>query len=62
MLTGLPEEKKASHLEPGAGHYGIFAGKSWRLNIRPLVLDFIDANSGVPKPAKRGPVRLASST
>jgi poly(3-hydroxybutyrate) depolymerase len=62
LCTGLPDEKKASHLEPGAGHYGIFAGKSWRLNIRPLVLDFIDANSGAPKPAKRGPVRLASAT
>ncbi len=45
LLTGLPEEKKASHVEPGAGHYGIFAGKSWRNNIRPLVLDFIDQNS-----------------
>lgn len=51
LLTGLPEEKKASHVEPGAGHYGIFAGKSWRNNIRPLVLDFIDANSG-EKPGK----------
>lgn len=49
LLTGLPPEKKAQHLEPGAGHYGIFAGKSWRLNIRPLVLNFIDANSGTPK-------------
>jgi poly(3-hydroxybutyrate) depolymerase len=46
LLTGLPESKKASHVEPGAGHYGIFAGKSWRNNIRPLVLDFIDTNSG----------------
>ena len=45
LLTGLPDSKKASHLEPGAGHYGIFAGKSWRNNIRPLVLDFIDANA-----------------
>ncbi len=45
LLTGLPEEKKASHLEPRAGHYGIFAGKSWRNNIRPLVLDFIDQNT-----------------
>jgi poly(3-hydroxybutyrate) depolymerase len=44
LLTGLPDAKKAQHLEPGAGHYGIFAGKSWRLNIRPLVLKFIDAN------------------
>ncbi len=45
LLTGLPDSKKAAHLEPGAGHYGIFAGKSWRDNIRPLVLDFIDANA-----------------
>ena len=44
LLTGLPDDKKAAHLEPGAGHYGIFAGRSWRNNIRPLVLDFIDAN------------------
>lgn len=44
LLTGLPDAKKAAHLEPGAGHYGIFAGRSWRSNIRPLVLDFIDAN------------------
>ena len=58
LLTNLPEDKKASHLEPGAGHYGIVAGKSWRLNIRPLVLAFIDANSG--KPAK-SPVKLAVS-
>ena len=53
LLTGLPDSKKASHLEPGAGHYGIFAGKSWRNNIRPLVLDFIDANAGpAAKPKK----------
>lgn len=49
LCTGLPESKKAWHLEPEAGHYGIFAGKSWRLNIRPLVLNFIDANSEAPK-------------
>lgn len=46
LCTGLPDSKKASHVEPDAGHYGIFAGKSWRNNIRPLVLDFIDSNAG----------------
>jgi poly(3-hydroxybutyrate) depolymerase len=61
LLTGLPEAKKASHLEPGAGHYGIFAGKSWRLNIRPLVLNFIDANSGEPDRAAKGKITLAAS-
>lgn len=63
LCTGLPESMKYYHVEPGAGHYGIFAGKSWRLNIRPLVLDFIDKNSGVPRPAVKKPVavKLAAS-
>ena len=56
MLTGLPDTKKAQHLEPGAGHYGIFAGKSWRLNIRPLVLSFIDASMTDGKRPKKGVV------
>ena len=51
LLTGLPDDKKAAHLEPGAGHYGIFAGRSWRTNIRPLVLDFIDSNARGKKKA-----------
>ncbi len=53
LLTGLADSAKANHLEPEAGHYGIFAGKSWRLNIRPLVLNFIDANSGAARTALR---------
>lgn len=59
LLTGLPDDKKAAHLEPGAGHYGIFAGGKWRRNIRPLVLEFIDSNSAAPvkpkAPAKAKP-------
>ncbi len=53
MLTGLDDSKKASHVEPDAGHYGIFAGRSWRDNIRPLVLDFIDSNSGETPPKEK---------
>jgi len=56
LLTGLPDARKASHLEPGAGHYGIFAGKSWRNNIRPLVLNFIDRNAPAPK-GRRAAIR-----
>ncbi len=59
MLTGLDEAKKTQHLEPGAGHYGIFAGKSWRLNIRPLVLSFIDQHSGAKPVVKLAPVAAA---
>lgn len=53
LCTGLPESKKASYIEDGAGHYGIFAGRSWRDNIRPLVLEFIDANTPKAKPSKK---------
>ncbi|MCA0870009.1 polyhydroxyalkanoate depolymerase [Seohaeicola saemankumensis] len=58
LCTGLPDSKKASHLEPGAGHYGIFAGSSWRDNIRPLVIEFMDANAA-PKP-KAAPAKAAN--
>ena len=57
MLPGLPEAMKTQHLEPGAGHYGIFAGKSWRLNIRPLVLGFIDKHSDFAPDAVVRPLR-----
>ncbi|SDW53276.1 polyhydroxyalkanoate depolymerase [Roseicitreum antarcticum] len=57
LCTGLPDNLKDNHLEPGAGHYGIFAGKSWRDNIRPLVLEFMDANSGEVDAATSAPAK-----
>lgn len=53
LCSGVPDARKVQHLEDGAGHYGIFAGKSWRLNIRPLVLDFIDEHSTMPAESRR---------
>lgn len=59
LTTGVPDSNKAQHLEPGAGHYGIFAGKSWRLNIRPAVLEFMDKHAapGAEKRLRRQPVK-----
>jgi len=59
LLTGLKDSQKASHLEPGAGHYGIFAGKSWRNNIRPLVFEFMDTHG--KREAKGAKITLAAS-
>ena len=42
LCTGLKDNKKSSYVEPDAGHYGIFAGRYWRNNIRPLVLDTME--------------------
>jgi poly(3-hydroxybutyrate) depolymerase len=64
LCTGVPDSMKNNHLEPDAGHYGIFAGSHWRNNIRPLVLDFIDEyadgaeqTSPKPKAATVTPIR-----
>ena len=42
ILSKLPDNMKFSHLQDGAGHYGIFSGKAWRTKIRPHFLNFID--------------------
>ncbi len=51
MLTGLPDHMKVSHVEPDAGHYGIFSGRSWRTGIRPKLLDFVDGVAPPPGPS-----------
>lgn len=51
LLVNLPDDKKAHHVEPEAGHYGIFSGKAWHNNIRPEVLEFISRHSDTPVPA-----------
>ncbi|HVZ02061.1 MAG TPA: polyhydroxyalkanoate depolymerase [Dongiaceae bacterium] len=44
LLTGLRPYMKRHHLQPGAGHYGVFSGKRWEGQVYPLVRDFIRAN------------------
>lgn len=45
LLTGLADSHKAHHLEPEAGHYGIFAGSAWRNRICPEVVAFMDRHA-----------------
>lgn len=61
MMPNLPASKQGAHLEPGAGHYGIFAGKSWRNNIRPLLLNFMDENAAPAPEAKPRRARAKSA-
>ena len=44
LCTALPAAKKAHHIQPKVGHYGVFNGKRWRTEIYPQVRDFIRAN------------------
>ena len=41
LCLSIPREKREHFVAPGAGHYGIFAGRRWRDTIYPKVRDFI---------------------
>ena len=44
LCTGIPMHKRAHHMQPLVGHYGVFNGNRWRTEIYPKVRDFIAAN------------------
>jgi poly(3-hydroxybutyrate) depolymerase len=44
LCSGLAPAKKAHHIQPKVGHYGVFNGKRWRTEIYPRVRGFIRAN------------------
>jgi len=41
LCLNIPAERREHYVAPGAGHYGIFAGRRWRETICPKVRDFI---------------------
>jgi poly(3-hydroxybutyrate) depolymerase len=43
LCTGIPPVKKAHHLQPKVGHYGVFHGRRWQTETYPKVKAFIRA-------------------
>jgi poly(3-hydroxybutyrate) depolymerase len=41
LCSGLSNSKKAQHLQPKVGHYGVFNGRRWSTEIYPVLRDFI---------------------
>lgn len=41
LCTGLRPHLKRHHLQPGAGHYGIFSGSKWEKQVYPQVRNMI---------------------
>ncbi len=41
LTPNLSDDRKAYHLEKGAGHYGVFNGGKWRRSIAPKIKEFI---------------------
>ena len=44
LCSGIPVARKAYHLQPRVGHFGVFNGRRWREEIFPKVRDFVRAN------------------
>ncbi len=44
LCTNLPSSMRQHHLQPGAGHYGVFNGSRFRAEIVPKINSFIAAN------------------
>jgi polyhydroxyalkanoate depolymerase len=45
LCSGLPQYKKWHHVQPGAGHYGVFSGRRWTGEVYPKLRDFIEMAS-----------------
>jgi poly(3-hydroxybutyrate) depolymerase len=59
LTVNLSAEKKAYHLQMGAGHYGVFNGSRFRADIAPKIVAFMEAHA---KPAvAEPPIRLLHS-
>lgn len=43
LCSGLADTARRHHLQPGAGHYGVFSGRRWRHEILPVVVDHMTA-------------------
>src|SRR5438094_6114097 len=59
LTTNLSAEKKAYHLQMGAGHYGVFNGSRFRAEIAPKIVAFMEAHA--EKALVAPPIKLACS-
>ena len=41
LCTGIPNDRKHHHLQPGVGHYGVFSGSRWDAEVYPVLREFI---------------------
>jgi polyhydroxyalkanoate depolymerase len=41
LCSGIRPYLKQHHMQPGAGHYGVFSGRRWQQEIYPIVRDTI---------------------
>jgi poly(3-hydroxybutyrate) depolymerase len=46
LCVNIPPERKAHWLQPAVGHFGVFNGSRFRVEIAPRIADFVLSNNG----------------
>ena len=46
LCTAIRPYMKEHHVQTGVGHYGVFNGRKWELQIYPRLREFIHQHSG----------------
>ncbi|CAK0777888.1 poly(3-hydroxybutyrate) depolymerase [uncultured Gammaproteobacteria bacterium] len=46
LCSGIPEQRRAHHLQEGTGHFGMFNGRRWREQVRPRLTAFFREQEG----------------
>jgi polyhydroxyalkanoate depolymerase len=60
LTPNLPDAKKQHHLQAGVGHYGVFNGSRFRLEIAPRIKAFINRNAASrPLRSRRSLTRIS---
>jgi poly(3-hydroxybutyrate) depolymerase len=48
LFSGIKPNMHREYVQPGVGHYGVFAGSRWATETYPVVRDFITDHSRLP--------------
>ena len=46
LFTGIGPHMHRHHLQPGVGHYGVFAGSRWSSEVYPVLRSFVQEHAG----------------
>ncbi|CAM3297046.1 polyhydroxyalkanoate depolymerase [Polaromonas hydrogenivorans] len=46
LCSSIPPYMRTHHIQTGVGHYGVFSGRRWNLQIYPRVREMIHASTG----------------
>jgi poly(3-hydroxybutyrate) depolymerase len=61
VCMNIPEHMRRDHVQPGVGHYGVFSGRRFRMEIYPRMREFMRAfHSNASRGARRASLKVVA--